>query len=95
MEATLEAVERTARGKNESRRLRVTGKIPAVVYGVKEAGVPIAVDPKGLTKILQTELGAMRFCKFQLLVRGRAGNHLQAHQLAEFACRQTGAASGA
>src|SRR5436190_6581495 len=58
MEATLEAVERTARGKNESRRLRVTGKIPAVVYGVKEAGVPIAVDPKGLTKILQTELGA-------------------------------------
>src|SRR3954468_13173175 len=58
MEAVLEAIERTARGKNESRRLRVTGKIPAVVYGVKEAGVPIAVDPKGLTKILQTELGA-------------------------------------
>ena len=58
MEATLEAVERKSRGKNENRRLRVTGKIPAVVYGEKEGGVAIAVDPKGLTKILQTELGA-------------------------------------
>jgi large subunit ribosomal protein L25 len=58
MEAVLEAIERTSRGKNENRRLRVTGKIPAVVYGEKEGGVAIAVDPKGLTKILQTELGA-------------------------------------
>ena len=58
MEATLEAVERKLRGKNENRRLRVSGKIPAVVYGEKEGGVAIAVDPKGLTKILQTELGA-------------------------------------
>jgi large subunit ribosomal protein L25 len=58
MEAVLEAVERTSRGKNENRRLRVTGKIPAVVYGEKEGGVAIAVDPKSLTKILQTELGA-------------------------------------
>ena len=58
MEAVLEAVERTSRGKNEARRLRVTGKIPAVVYGEREGGVAIAVDPKGLTKILQTELGA-------------------------------------
>ncbi|MCM3879480.1 MAG: 50S ribosomal protein L25 [Vicinamibacterales bacterium] len=58
MEAVLEAVERTSRGKNENRRLRVTGRIPAVVYGEKEGGVAIAVDPKSLTKILQTELGA-------------------------------------
>ena len=72
MEATLEAVERTARGKNESRRLRVTGKIPAVVYGVKEAGVPIAVDPKGLTKILQTELGANTLIALKLPGGGNA-----------------------
>jgi large subunit ribosomal protein L25 len=58
MEAVLEAVERTSRGKNENRRLRVSGKIPAVVYGEKEGGVAIAVDPKSLTRILQTELGA-------------------------------------
>jgi large subunit ribosomal protein L25 len=72
MEATLEAIERTARGKNESRRLRVTGKIPAVVYGVKEGGVPIAVDPKGLTKILQTELGANTLIALKLPGGGNA-----------------------
>jgi large subunit ribosomal protein L25 len=66
MEAVLEAVERTLRGKNENRRLRVTGKIPAVVYGEKDGGVAIAVDPKGLTKILQTELGANTLISLKL-----------------------------
>jgi large subunit ribosomal protein L25 len=58
MEAVLDAVERTTRGKNEARRLRVSGKIPAVVYGGKDGGKPIAVDPKMLAKILRTEQGA-------------------------------------
>ena len=58
MEAVLEAVERTSRGKNESRRLRVSGRIPAVVYGEKDGSRAIAVDPKTLSKILRTELGA-------------------------------------
>ena len=58
MDAVLDAVEREQRGKNEARRLRAAGKIPAVVYGVREGGKAIAVDPKPLTRILQTELGA-------------------------------------
>jgi len=58
MEAVLDAVERTTRGKNEARRLRVSGRIPAVVYGEKEGGKAIAVDPKILTRILKTEQGA-------------------------------------
>lgn len=58
MEAVLEAVERNLRGKNEARRLRASGQIPAVVYGEKEGGRAIAVDPKLLARILQTELGA-------------------------------------
>ena len=66
MEAVLEAIERTSRGKNEARRLRVTGKIPAVIYGEREGGVAIAVDPKGLTKILQTELGANTLISLKL-----------------------------
>jgi large subunit ribosomal protein L25 len=66
MSAVLEAVERTSRGKNEARRLRVTGKIPAVIYGEREGGVAIAVDPKGLTKILQTELGANTLISLKL-----------------------------
>jgi large subunit ribosomal protein L25 len=66
MDAVLEAVERTSRGKNEARRLRVTGKIPAVIYGEREGGVAIAVDPKGLTRILQTELGANTLISLKL-----------------------------
>jgi large subunit ribosomal protein L25 len=58
MEAVLDAVERTQRGKNEARRLRATGRIPAVVYGGKDGGKPIAVDPKVLARILRTEQGA-------------------------------------
>jgi large subunit ribosomal protein L25 len=58
MEAVLDAVERNTRGKNEARRLRASGRIPAVVYGGKDGGKPIAVDPKMLAKILRTEQGA-------------------------------------
>lgn len=58
MEAVLDAIERTSRGKNEARRLRATGRIPAVVYGGKDGGQAIAVDPKVLAKILRTEQGA-------------------------------------
>jgi large subunit ribosomal protein L25 len=58
MEAVLDAVERTNRGKNEARRLRASGKIPAVVYGGKDGGKAIAVDPKVLARILRTEQGA-------------------------------------
>jgi large subunit ribosomal protein L25 len=66
MEAIIEAVERTQRGKNEARRLRVSGKIPAVVYGVKEGGRAIAVDPKMLSRILRTELGANTLIQLKL-----------------------------
>ena len=57
MEPVLDAVERSDRGKNEARRLRASGKIPAVVYGGKDGGRAIAVDPKVLARILRTEQG--------------------------------------
>jgi large subunit ribosomal protein L25 len=58
MEATLQAEKRDGRGKNEARRLRASGRIPAVVYGVeKGTAVPIAVDPKMLLRILHSESG--------------------------------------
>jgi large subunit ribosomal protein L25 len=58
MEAVLEALPRTSRGKNEARRLRASGKIPAVLYGGEPAGgTPIAVDPKVLMRILHSETG--------------------------------------
>ena len=63
MDATLEVVKREGRGKNEARRLRVTGRIPAVVYGARRlerrpTGVPVAVDPKEVLRILHSESGA-------------------------------------
>lgn len=58
MEAVLEASPRSSRGKNEARRLRVSGKIPAVLYGGEPAGgTPIAVDPKVLMRILHSDTG--------------------------------------
>jgi len=63
MDAVLEVVKREGRGKNEARRLRVTGRIPAVVYGAQKAGktptgVPVAADPKEVLRILHSESGA-------------------------------------
>jgi large subunit ribosomal protein L25 len=58
MEATLQAEKRDGRGKNEARRLRASGKIPAVVYGTeKNKATEIAVDPKVLLRILHSESG--------------------------------------
>jgi large subunit ribosomal protein L25 len=58
MEATLEATTRDTFGKNEARRTRREGRVPAVLYGGdgKEA-TPIAVPPKALLKILHSESG--------------------------------------
>jgi large subunit ribosomal protein L25 len=58
MEAVLQAEKRETRGKNEARRLRAAGRIPAVVYGAgKDKAVEIAVDPKVLLRILHSESG--------------------------------------
>lgn len=62
MEAVLDAVTRHTRGKNEARRLRVAGQIPAVVYGAQKAGEApapeaVAVDPKPFMRILHSSSG--------------------------------------
>ena len=43
--------------KNHARRVRVEGKIPAVVYGAGIEPVAVAVDPKVVTRILHSESG--------------------------------------
>jgi large subunit ribosomal protein L25 len=59
MDAVLETTPRASRGKNEARRLRAKGMIPAVVYGgARPGGEAIAVDPKALWKILHSGTGA-------------------------------------
>jgi large subunit ribosomal protein L25 len=71
MDATLEAKKRDGRGKNEARRLRVSGRIPAVVYGARHdgqapEGVPVAVDPKEVLRILHSESGANTLINLKL-----------------------------
>jgi large subunit ribosomal protein L25 len=54
---TINAEPRSARGKNEARRLRVKGAIPAVVYGGKEGSVAVSVDPKEVNRLLHSKTG--------------------------------------
>jgi large subunit ribosomal protein L25 len=54
---TVAAEQRAGRGKNEARRLRVAGSIPAVVYGVTDTSVPVAVSPKEIGKIIHSKTG--------------------------------------
>src|SRR5215468_6575593 len=71
MEATLEATARDTFGKNEARRTRRDGKVPAVLYGGdgKEA-TPIAVEPRALLKILHSEAGQNTLISLKLAGAG-------------------------
>jgi large subunit ribosomal protein L25 len=53
----LEAQPREAGTKNVARRVRREGKIPAVVYGAGKDSQPISVDPRVVTRILNSETG--------------------------------------
>lgn len=67
MDATLQAEKREGRGKNEARRLRAQGRIPAVLYGAEKGkAVEIAVDPKVLLRILHSESGVNTLIGLQL-----------------------------
>ena len=68
---TVVATPRTGKfNKNAARRVRVAGKIPAVVYGAGQDAVAVAVDPKAITKILHSDSGHNTI--FDLNVEGSA-----------------------
>jgi large subunit ribosomal protein L25 len=54
---TVKAEKRESRGKNDSRRLRVEGKIPVVVYGGGGESVAAAVSISDLAAILRSDSG--------------------------------------
>jgi large subunit ribosomal protein L25 len=53
----VEGAPRDTRGKNEARRLRVSGKVPATLYGGKGEVLALAVNTKQVTAILRSETG--------------------------------------
>jgi len=54
---TVEAQARESFGKNAARRLRHSGRVPAVVYGGGGPSVSLTVDPKAIIRILHSEAG--------------------------------------
>ena len=65
----LNVEKRSTIGKNEARRSRVGGKIPAVVYGAGKPNVPIVVDRKALADLFR-EQGAGENAIFLLKLAG-------------------------
>src|SRR6202166_1520616 len=53
----LEAQKREPGTKNAARRVRVAGKIPAVIYGAGKEASSVAVDPRQVLRILKSESG--------------------------------------
>ena len=59
---------RTSRGKNEARRTRRAGHIPAVIYGSFQKPVSIAVNPRDITRITHSNTGYNTI--FNLVIEG-------------------------
>ena len=51
------AQPRDERGKNAARRLRASGKVPAVLYGLGKDSVAVSLDGKEITRLLQSPSG--------------------------------------
>jgi large subunit ribosomal protein L25 len=53
----LEAQQRTPGTKNDARRVRAGGKVPAVVYGAGKDAASVSVDPRQVSRILNSQSG--------------------------------------
>jgi large subunit ribosomal protein L25 len=65
----VEAAPRDSRGKNEARRLRVTGKVPAILYGAKGDALSLSVNAKQVGQILRSATGHNTL--FQVAISGK------------------------
>src|SRR5215475_7176381 len=55
--STLEAQPRTPGTKNDARRVRREGRVPAVVYGAGKSASSVSVDPRQVSRILHSQSG--------------------------------------
>jgi len=81
MDVILEAVKRNTFGRNEAGRMRRAGQIPAVLYGGGGEGVPLAVDPKSLSKILHSKSGQNTLISLKFEGAGDTRVLVKAYQL--------------
>jgi large subunit ribosomal protein L25 len=68
----VEANVREERGKNAARRRRLSGEIPAVLYGGKGATVAVSVNSRQIASILRSEAGHNTI--FTLKIAGQGEN---------------------
>jgi large subunit ribosomal protein L25 len=68
----VEGAARESRGKNEARRMRVAGKVPATLYGGKGQAIALSVNTKQVTAILRSESGHNTL--FQVSLGGKSEN---------------------
>jgi large subunit ribosomal protein L25 len=54
---TVEGKIREGRGKGPARRTRLTGMVPAVLYGAKKESISLSVNAKQVARILRSESG--------------------------------------
>jgi large subunit ribosomal protein L25 len=57
IETVVAAEARTSRGKNEARRVRVSGRIPAVIYGAFKDPEAVSLNPKDIIRIIRSKTG--------------------------------------
>ena len=77
----LEVQRRTPGGKNANRRLRSSGRIPAVVYGPGRQPVAIMVYPQHVTDILYSESGRNTIFTVSVDGKERANAMVKDYQL--------------
>ncbi len=71
---TIQVALRGTTGKSSSKGLRKAGMIPAVIYGLNEAPVAIAISPKTVARILASESGMNSLIHLQ-----REGTDIKRH----------------
>jgi large subunit ribosomal protein L25 len=57
IETVVAAEARESRGKNEARRVRVSGRIPAVIYGAFQDPRAVSLNPKDILRIIHSRTG--------------------------------------
>lgn len=73
MPTVIEAQARIPEGKNANRRIRKSGKIPAVIYGPGRTPLVVSLDPSDINTILHSDAG--RNTIFTVNVDGTAENN--------------------
>jgi large subunit ribosomal protein L25 len=56
-QSALDAQPRTPGTKNDARRVRREGKVPATVYGAGKQAISVSVDPRQVSRILNSRTG--------------------------------------